>query len=445
MSTIASPQSQLTLDNDFWDDDISLRLLGRRILNLSCWAAKIPAYAILSTVAPFVLPPWHWGLLAMGVACGLLFGSRAIQRGSKVAVTALNVVVIGVVVALCWNLGAINHWLSEDSKKAVTDGWLFIPVGMLPLLVTLPAQLVVFKVVQRAPVKAAKPRRVSRSTKKHFWGRLSYSGLIALLLGLGILVLLIATGVGLALGYNIGMRVGYFVLAAPFFFLAGRSYFKLKRMNAVTAAEARSADQRPPVILLRSFSDDCTMIHSRFRWSSLVLRGRTRTFEEVLTDMVGYYGPVIAIGRPGEPLPPAGAAREYVAHDAWKDRVKSYLAEAVMVVVVLGRSEGVAWEYARLVEQGCLGKTLLVMPPGEAHAQERWNIFVTATKLSLQPPLLPKCVNELRVAAFHKGSEDTTCRLGYVRCLWEDELAYDEVFRSPVVTPILPHAAGVPA
>ncbi len=42
------------------------------------------------------------------------------------------------------------------------------------------------------------------------------------------------------------------------------------------------------------------------------------TLEEAAEKILNAWGPVIAIGRPGEGLPPAGAAREYVAGDAWQ-------------------------------------------------------------------------------------------------------------------------------
>jgi hypothetical protein len=41
-----------------------------------------------------------------------------------------------------------------------------------------------------------------------------------------------------------------------------------------------------------------------------------RTLEDVVEIALRQFGPVVAIGRPGESLPPTGAAREYVRNDA---------------------------------------------------------------------------------------------------------------------------------
>ena len=74
-------------------------------------------------------------------------------------------------------------------------------------------------------------------------------------------------------------------------------------------------------------------------------------------------GPVVAVGDSGEPPPIYGASRGYFQHHTWQDAVARLAAEAQLIVVVMGRSEGVAWEMNLVATAGYLNKTLFVMPP----------------------------------------------------------------------------------
>lgn len=80
------------------------------------------------------------------------------------------------------------------------------------------------------------------------------------------------------------------------------------RAQAPTLEEVLAADAHAPILLLRSFHDDCLQMESlevEFKNS------QTITFEELVCRCVGLWGPVIAFGNPSEKLPPLGAARGY--------------------------------------------------------------------------------------------------------------------------------------
>jgi hypothetical protein len=97
-------------------------------------------------------------------------------------------------------------------------------------------------------------------------------------------------------------------------------------------------DQRPPILLLRAFTEDDAMMDERKDSSGL-------SFEEDLVDVFGHVGPVVAIGRPGDQLPPAGAARLYVSREVWQATVSDLLARCRMVIVRAGvTTPGLAWE-----------------------------------------------------------------------------------------------------
>jgi hypothetical protein len=182
---------------------------------------------------------------------------------------------------------------------------------------------------------------------------------------------------------------------------------KAKRLGALVSQEARRADPRQPILLLRSFADDITPLQRDIEPGarhelSWVYR-KLWTLEEAIERSLGDWGPVIAIGRPGESLPPAGAAREYVDHQDWHRRVREMIQEARFVVAILGSTPGLAFEYQLLGETSALAKLIVVLPPA-ADLASRWATFTAA--LNVRSALLPP--EELSRALVARLSEDGT-------------------------------------
>ena len=150
-----------------------------------------------------------------------------------------------------------------------------------------------------------------------------------------------------------------------------------RRMRQMSASEATARDPRPPILLLRSFSDDHSLHVPKTGLLAPLTRrftGKTVTFEEILVKVFGAYGPVLAIGRPGETLPPVGAARAYVPEDEdWKDEVRALASRSAWIVLVLGSSEGIRWELDMVLGLGSLEKVVIALPPLTAELlQPRW-------------------------------------------------------------------------
>jgi len=125
------------------------------------------------------------------------------------------------------------------------------------------------------------------------------------------------------------------------------------RHEAATADEAMRIDPRAPVVYLRSFQDDGQMLlDGAKRWSRARVVGRfaATSAEQELAFILERIGPVIAIGKPGEPLPELGAARLYVAHEHWQQTVIGLLRRAAVVAIRVGASAGVRWEIERTLE-----------------------------------------------------------------------------------------------
>lgn len=170
-----------------------------------------------------------------------------------------------------------------------------------------------------------------------------------------------------------GLGIQYLVdmIAFGFIALSAWSYRRAKRHLSASASELRARDTRPPILLLRSFGDDMIGIVQEYRLS--IFRRPSHTFEEILTEHLWDHGPVVAIGRPGEAIPPLGAARDYVDNEDWQARIEELSSSSSMLLVILGRTEGVLWEIRRIVASGLLTRTVVVFPPVQGdELQSRW-------------------------------------------------------------------------
>ncbi|MBM7500893.1 hypothetical protein JOD52_001733 [Brachybacterium muris] len=138
---------------------------------------------------------------------------------------------------------------------------------------------------------------------------------------------------------------------------------RIRRMRIATFADNTPESA---ILYLRSFDDDTARIYSPLsgtRWYEPLLPHRVR-FEELLEGWTyGEATQLVAIGRPGEPIPSLGAHRSYWTDDSWQEAVRRTAVRCRAVILVAGTSEGLGWEISQLSQMGMLGKTLLVLPP----------------------------------------------------------------------------------
>ena len=144
-----------------------------------------------------------------------------------------------------------------------------------------------------------------------------------------------------------------------------------QRLNRVRRDEIL-LENRPPVLLLRSFGDDnsgITPSHiiSRLFW-------RKKRLEECLGAELDSAGPYIAIGKPGEALPPLGAQRVYLTDDTWQAVVRSYIEKSHRIVLIAGTTHWVRWELASILDQRRIDRLIIVFPrtDGDERAR-RWD------------------------------------------------------------------------
>lgn len=150
----------------------------------------------------------------------------------------------------------------------------------------------------------------------------------------------------------------------PLFQHASRSAYMARCYASVDARGLLAVDSRQPVLLLRSFVDDNRALSSgdASGWAG----HGGRTFEELIAQRLKPFGPVVTIGLPGEEVPSAGAAREYLANDAWQSRVEELVKQALAIVVIAGKTSSLGWELRRIESLDAMHKLLMLVPAKDA-------------------------------------------------------------------------------
>ena len=248
--------------------------------------------------------------------------------------------------------------------------------------------------------------------------------------GLGLSGLGTTTVQDLATGLA-GAGLGLLVLGAVIFLVA-------RRLRAADARRLMLRDPRPPVLYLRSFTDDRLRLWTAWLGrSSLVERFTPRRFdrfEEVLVRHLSRYGPVIAVNPPGTRLAPLRAARETIEPANWQSAVAGWMAHSALIVFLAPPSrvtQGLHWELRTVAEHGQLDKALVVVPPLPAEQlQARWRALGAACA-GLWPFTVARPLADPRalVLAFRHGRWDVAT--ADTRTEWSYAAALDRVLGGP--------------
>jgi hypothetical protein len=162
-------------------------------------------------------------------------------------------------------------------------------------------------------------------------------------------------------GDALTVLLGALVLAV-LMMLAGAGLRGLGRLASRQSLEAQvRRDRRPPVLFLRAFKDDQAIL-PRGGILHCVLRGEfsRRRLDHVLVEEFSRFGPVVALGLPGQRAMPFGAARIYVRHEDWRAKVLELATRSAHIVLVADAGAGVDWEIETMLSPPFRAKTLFV-------------------------------------------------------------------------------------
>jgi hypothetical protein len=204
----------------------------------------------------------------------------------------------------------------------------------------------------------------------------------------------------------VGAMTGSATISLALIVFGAHIYRRARRAAMLPGSALMKRDSRPIVLYLRSFQDD-----SQIKLRARAANGRILPerlvkipFEEVVTDHLWGYGPVLAIGDPRMKFKrtPLGAARDYVDDSSWQQKVIELVQDAAMIVIVAGGTEGLAWEIDTIAKLGLVWKLVLLLPPvGVQELQARWQALAMHVGSNVLPPQIDfACV---RAVIFPKG------------------------------------------
>jgi len=186
--------------------------------------------------------------------------------------------------------------------------------------------------------------------------------------------------------YVIVFNIIWFAIVIGVYVGATKLLLRGKKMMSASVEEALKADPRRPVLYLRSFLDDhaASKLLSGIQTPWAVIFGEVETEEEMLAKILSDFGPLICIGKPGEEYPELGASRMYVSQEEWHEKVNGLIAQASMVVLRLGQTEGFWWELEHSIQQ-LNPRALLVFVPYISDKTVRDKIRQRAESLCPKP------------------------------------------------------------
>jgi hypothetical protein len=186
--------------------------------------------------------------------------------------------------------------------------------------------------------------------------------------------------------YPIRLNRYDFLAALPLAFVVGLRIHNIGRKIMAKAFESatNAIPQGEFVLYLRSFQDDEPS--AALTWKGGILSPETK--EESLLRLLSRFGPVVAVGKPGEKLPYLGARRLYYPDNEWQSNVEQMIEKATLIVIRAGLTRGVLWELESLRQKADARRVLILLPFGEDRYHQFRNSARSVLRLSL--PRWPK-------------------------------------------------------
>jgi hypothetical protein len=144
-----------------------------------------------------------------------------------------------------------------------------------------------------------------------------------------------------------------------------------KRAKAPSAEQLLAADARPPVLYLRAFNLEEQYFvllppKEAARYTSYLGSKAAVTLEQYLAPSIRQgIGPLVALGNPEDYAPPEGAARTYERDDHWKERFLDLAHRSACIIIQVGESQNLRWEFEALKREALQEKCFLLTPPAK--------------------------------------------------------------------------------
>jgi Sel1 repeat len=109
-----------------------------------------------------------------------------------------------------------------------------------------------------------------------------------------------------------------------------------------------------PTVYLRGFKDDSAYTQTPTIWSA------TTVEESLIQGLLTGGRSVVALGKPGEKLPPLGAQRFYVPDDEWQQVIGTWIDRSFAIVMVATDTMATLWEKEQIFLRGAFDRFLIL-------------------------------------------------------------------------------------
>jgi hypothetical protein len=150
--------------------------------------------------------------------------------------------------------------------------------------------------------------------------------------------------------------------------VAGLLQSSAKRLGGLSVSDVLRKSDDQFLLYLRPFdTDDVILPRPRLPLFSRLFSFRPFPvrIEEELFDVADGYRPLIAVGKPGDSRARLGgiAYRTYLEDSEWQKYVADKIRSAERIVLMMKDTDGVRWEFARVIGEGATFKTLFLFDP----------------------------------------------------------------------------------
>jgi Sel1 repeat len=280
-----------------------------------------------------------------------------------------------------WALGISATILRRPANS--TSYQFFIDFFWLPLLFAAVATAILLFIAPRRQLRVFGERRVRFPFIRAGQVLIAFGGLVC-----AIAVFLWATGKReLSLVVN--------ALTLTFAFLVPTGFYLMRRGRRLQTTgsfdQLLVQDSRAPVLYLRAFNQESQFfligLKSEYgayakSWHARVSKDEQKigiTFEQYFSDAVKQkIGPFVALGSPEDYLAPEGAARMYAKDADWKEKFEDLAQRCACILVEVGRSSNLRWEFEQLRRQSLQQKLFIVTrhsTEGSSFGWAFWNLL----------------------------------------------------------------------
>lgn len=133
--------------------------------------------------------------------------------------------------------------------------------------------------------------------------------------------------------------------------------------------------------------------------------------EERIAPILQQFGPLVAIGRPGDPVASLGAARAYVDDDSWQQFIIDMLDSAQMVVIQVESTDGTWWEFTQAMQRVPPERLLMMFTARYASFQHYEEVRLKAATVLPKP--LPRVIGNSAFLYFDKDWNAYPLALAY--------------------------------